>query len=250
MQATAGRKDAVRKRRLTSLATLLILAALLAAADLASKSVIFGRLAQVQVKCPKCPATVRVPDVVGYTATCTNCDAPFTLGSMQSGVDADAVAVPNRGYEHVLVPHVLSFQLVMNPGGLFGFGGGHTELFVLFSLATMGLVIWMFFSFGHAHWIPFGALALVLGGALGNLWDRIVYGRVRDFILVYLGTYRWPNFNVADTWICVGVGALVVWLWTHPDATESEPEPSEEKPPRRKKRRRGKSKNRPTDASA
>ena len=56
-------------------------------------------------------------------------------------------------------------------------------------------------------WISW--LALILGGALGNLWDRLLSGRVVDFLLVYIGSYQWPAFNVADSAIVVGAGLLV-----------------------------------------
>jgi signal peptidase II len=53
-------------------------------------------------------------------------------------------------------------------------------------------------------------LALILGGALGNLWDRLVSGRVVDFLLFYIGQYQWPAFNVADSAIVIGAGLLVI----------------------------------------
>ena len=58
------------------------------------------------------------------------------------------------------------------------------------------------------------ALTLVLGGALGNLYDRVRFGRVTDFLQVFLGSYEWPSFNVADSAICVGATLLVIdMLW-------------------------------------
>jgi signal peptidase II len=54
------------------------------------------------------------------------------------------------------------------------------------------------------------ALALVLGGAAGNLWDRVSLGYVVDFIQLHAAGYSWPAFNVADSAICVGVGMLLV----------------------------------------
>jgi len=54
------------------------------------------------------------------------------------------------------------------------------------------------------------ALALILGGALGNLYDRLVYGYVVDFLELYVGSYHWPSFNVADSAISIGVVLLAI----------------------------------------
>jgi signal peptidase II len=54
------------------------------------------------------------------------------------------------------------------------------------------------------------ALALILGGALGNLYDRLAYGYVVDFLEFYVGTYHWPSFNVADSAISIGVALLAI----------------------------------------
>jgi signal peptidase II len=59
------------------------------------------------------------------------------------------------------------------------------------------------------------ALGLILGGALGNLYDRLTYGYVVDFLDVYLGRYRWPTFNVADAAICTGVFLLALEIIRH-----------------------------------
>jgi signal peptidase II len=53
-------------------------------------------------------------------------------------------------------------------------------------------------------------LSLILGGALGNLWDRLATGKVVDFLLFYVGRYEWPAFNVADSAIVIGAGLLAV----------------------------------------
>jgi signal peptidase II len=54
------------------------------------------------------------------------------------------------------------------------------------------------------------ALALILGGAIGNVLDRVVYGHVIDFLDVYVGNWHWPAFNIADSAICVGAVLFVV----------------------------------------
>jgi signal peptidase II len=68
-------------------------------------------------------------------------------------------------------------------------------------------------------------LALILGGAVGNLWDRLLSGKVVDFLLLYLGPHQWPAFNVADSAIVVGAGLLVVEiLFGKSPASESRPD--------------------------
>ncbi len=62
------------------------------------------------------------------------------------------------------------------------------------------------------------SLTLILGGALGNLWDRLVHGYVVDFISLHYGPYYWPAFNIADSAICVGAVLLVWESWRRPHA--------------------------------
>ncbi len=68
-------------------------------------------------------------------------------------------------------------------------------------------------------------LALVLGGAVGNLVDRVRFGFVVDFLLFGVGGHYWPAFNVADTSICVGVGLLALDMFRHPDPEAPAPAP-------------------------
>ena len=66
------------------------------------------------------------------------------------------------------------------------------------------------------------ALSLILGGAVGNLWDRIATGRVVDFLLFYVKQYQWPVFNLADSSIVVGAALLVIdILWGKPTPQET-----------------------------
>ena len=64
-------------------------------------------------------------------------------------------------------------------------------------------------------------LALILGGALGNLWDRIVLGKVVDFLLFHYGAWSWPAFNVADSAITVGAALLIIDSFTQKRAEPS-----------------------------
>lgn len=71
-----------------------------------------------------------------------------------------------------VVPRLLEFQTMLNPGALFGIGRGQTELFLAASLVALGLVLWMFAQSGSRRWVLHIALAAILAGALGNMYDR------------------------------------------------------------------------------
>jgi signal peptidase II len=64
-----------------------------------------------------------------------------------------------------------------------------------------------------SSWLVHAALALILGGALGNVFDRIVFGAVTDFLQFYIGRFEWPAFNVADSAITVGAGLILLDTW-------------------------------------
>jgi signal peptidase II len=68
------------------------------------------------------------------------------------------------------------------------------------------------------------ALSLILGGAVGNLWDRIMLGHVVDFLDFYIGTYHWPAFNVADSAIFLGAMLLILQSFLQGEASSGEPQ--------------------------
>ena len=116
------------------------------------------------------------------------------------------------GDVHVVTPF---FNLVLwhNPGAAFSFlagaGGWQRWFFVAVTLAVSAVILAMLRKSGGNRLLA-AALALVLGGALGNLWDRLTLGHVVDFIQVHAAGYYWPAFNVADSAITVGV-VLILW---------------------------------------
>lgn len=77
-----------------------------------------------------------------------------------------------QGGHRPLVPYLLEFHTTLNPGALFGFGAGHTEVFLIASLLALGLVLWMFSHSPAKSWLTHVALAALLAGALGNMYDR------------------------------------------------------------------------------
>ncbi len=108
----------------------------------------------------------------------------------------------------------LNLTLVYNTGAAFSFlsdAGGWQRWFfaILASGVSVMLVIWLAKLSDRQKLLSL-SLALILGGAVGNLWDRMAYGHVIDFIDVYYGAYHWPAFNVADSAITVGAILLVI----------------------------------------
>jgi signal peptidase II len=116
-----------------------------------------------------------------------------------------------------VIPGFFNVTHVRNPGGAFGIfgaerGGMGGVLFVIVSLLAVGIILFLFLKVKEEEKILSLSLSLVLSGALGNLIDRIRYGEVVDFLDVYISSYHWPAFNIADTAICVGIGLLAFEL--------------------------------------
>jgi len=113
----------------------------------------------------------------------------------------------------VVIPKVLSLKLTTNQGAVFGMGKGNRWLFVAASAVALIVIGWVFvFSDARARWLHL-ALGLVLAGALGNLYDRLVYGVVRDMLHLFPGSDIYPwIFNVADVALVIGVGLLMVLM--------------------------------------
>ena len=139
-----------------------------------------------------------------------------------------AVATLSRGAVPVLGDWFL-FRLVYNPGAAFGIHVGQHSRWVFMGLAIVALII---LGSMVRHTLPnqrvrLVALALVCGGAIGNLVDRVRSARgVVDFIDVYIGPFHWPTFNVADMAVTCGAFTLAVILWD--EGREHQDEPSGE----------------------
>ncbi len=106
---------------------------------------------------------------------------------------------------------------IRNPGGAFGFMAAGSQgvrnlLFVGVSIVAMGMIVYFYRSTPKT--VPYlaAALAMIFGGAVGNLIDRLRFGEVVDFLDVYVGAYHWPAFNVADSAITVGVTIFIAHL--------------------------------------
>lgn len=110
----------------------------------------------------------------------------------------------------------MDFKLAFNKGAafsLFADGSGWQRWFFMGIATVIGLWLCYAIVFERTNALTRLAYASILGGAIGNLYDRILHGKVVDFISWHIGNAYWPTFNVADVGICVGVGLLVIaWL--------------------------------------
>jgi signal peptidase II len=113
----------------------------------------------------------------------------------------------------------LNMTLVYNKGAAFSFlsdaGGWQRWFFMALSfIISIALVYWLRTVDKNRQYLAWG-LALILGGAVGNLIDRSLYGHVIDFIDVYYSTWHWPAFNIADSAISLGAALLILDMFTH-----------------------------------
>jgi signal peptidase II len=126
-----------------------------------------------------------------------------------------AVAATMPLYESiVLVPGCFNLTHVHNTGAAFSFlsqaGGWQRWFFAGLAVIVSGsLSLWLARLNKHEFFLA-AAIALILGGAIGNLIDRLAYGYVIDFLDVYYQSLHWPAFNIADSAITIGVGMLIL----------------------------------------
>ncbi len=116
-----------------------------------------------------------------------------------------------------VIPGLFNLAHIQNPGGAFGFLATQSSsvrimLFVLISSLAAGLIFYFYRNTPKTHPLLATGFALIFGGALGNLIDRVRFGKVVDFLDCYLGSYHWPAFNVADSAISVGVAIFLFHL--------------------------------------
>jgi len=114
----------------------------------------------------------------------------------------------------VVIDGFFNITHVLNPGGAFGFFATQSEMvrklvFLVLSSGVALFILWFYRRVAVTHVFLSWGLALIFGGAVGNLIDRFRYGHVVDFLDFYIGTAHWPAFNVADSAISVGMTILI-----------------------------------------
>ncbi len=110
----------------------------------------------------------------------------------------------------IIIPGFFSLTHIHNPGGAFGFlaqqdATVRAAVFLVASIVAIGLIFMFYRQIPRSHPFLASGLALILGGAIGNLIDRLRFGKVVDFLDFYIGDLHYPAFNVADSAITVGV---------------------------------------------
>lgn len=122
-----------------------------------------------------------------------------------------------------LVPGYIQFEYLRNHGAVFGIGQGDRIIFIVISIVAIAFLTFLFAGSGKQKMYQV-LLGMLLAGVLGNLYDRIVYGYVRDMIHIFP---RWPNlypwvFNVADMLLCIGVAIMLIYGLFHREQAPSD----------------------------
>jgi len=118
-------------------------------------------------------------------------------------------------YDHIVViEKFFNITHILNPGGAFGFFANQSLeirrfIFLFMSSIVAVFVLWFYKKCAAQFVFLSYGLALIFGGAIGNLIDRFRYGKVVDFLDFYIGSAHWPAFNIADSAITIGMGILI-----------------------------------------
>ncbi|MDJ0986246.1 MAG: signal peptidase II [Desulfobacterales bacterium] len=119
--------------------------------------------------------------------------------------------------QHTTIPVIDGFfnlTHIYNPGGAFGLMANlsptlRSIIFLFISSLAVGLIFYFYKKTPRQYVALAAAFALIFGGAIGNLIDRIRFGMVIDFLDFYVGNWHWPAFNIADSAISVGIGIFL-----------------------------------------
>jgi len=117
----------------------------------------------------------------------------------------------------VVLPGIFNLTYTLNPGGAFGFLAGYSPvwrhaLFIVAASLATGLVLYFYINTPKSKPLLAFGLALIFGGAIGNLIDRVRLGKVIDFLDFYIKDMHWPVFNIADSAVSIGVVIFIYHL--------------------------------------
>jgi signal peptidase II len=128
-------------------------------------------------------------------------------------------------YQSIQIVPFFNFTYVHNYGAAFSIlydaGGWQRYFLSAIALGVSALILWWLRGTRKEQILLPVAFSFILGGALGNVYDRMVYGYVIDFLDLYYGSYHWPAFNIADSAIFIGAGLLIIDMFKNKEENES-----------------------------
>ena len=151
----------------------------------------------------------------------------------------DQLGLPGEKPIDWVIPNLFGFQTSLNEGALFGMGSGMALFFAAASVvALLAILLWLWVEAYRSRLLTF-ALGLISAGIFGNLWDRLaLHGilgpdgeplkAVRDWILVLIGSYHWPNFNLADSFLVAGTFLVLFFALRAPRSRSESTSPDGE----------------------
>jgi len=139
------------------------------------------------------------------------------------------------GYRHTVIPGFFEFVHAANPGVAFGLfadtpSRGITAALAVATILVCAMLIWLLATQRAGASLATFGITLILGGALGNLYDRLLHAGVTDFLYFHLGSHYWPAFNVADSAITIGTVLVGIELIFLDKGLHHSPELSSERP--------------------
>lgn len=128
-----------------------------------------------------------------------------------------------RGQSITVIPHIFSITYVKNPNAAFGIPLATPMVMMILTSIATALLVFYFAKLKEKGSLLYVGLALIIGGALGNLIDRFRMRQVIDFIELGVKNFKWPVFNIADSCVTIGIIAIL-WSWIFGKKNESHPD--------------------------
>jgi signal peptidase II len=146
------------------------------------------------------------------------------LGLVLDQVTKQMVVANFDLYQSMQVTGFFNLTYVHNYGAAFSFlhdaGGWQRYFFTAIALVVSVVIVWWLYQSPKEQRLLPIAFSFILGGAIGNVIDRIIHGYVIDFLDFYVGNYHWPAFNIADSVIFIGAGLLIVDMFVNKEEKE------------------------------
>ena len=142
----------------------------------------------------------------------------LSTGVLRDPDDGRIYAMPTAAFPqgYKFIQGLLHFTATANRGAVFGIGQGHLELFIAVSGLAIGFILWLYLN-SDRQWLYQIVLGMLLAGVVGNLYDRVIFGYVRDMIYVFPRWGIFPYvFNVADSLLCTGVAIMILYSLFQP----------------------------------